>query len=48
MSSEVEKKKIVAISLLNLTFLLPDFTTDKILSATSQGDYQGKSPEYFV
>lgn len=52
MSSEVEKKKkkkIIAVSLLNLTLLLPDFTTNKILSATSQGDYQGKKVlEYFL
>lgn len=36
-------KKKVAVSLLNLTLLLPDFTTNKILSSTSQGDYQGKT-----
>lgn len=43
MSSEVEKiNKIIAVSLLNLTLLLTDFTTNKILIATFQGDYQGK------
>jgi len=40
MSSEVEKK--IAVPLLNLTLLLLDFTIHKILSAISEGNYQGK------